>query len=62
MKLKYEKSALGIGGAIIVSDKAEIYFGSTDHWGFAISYCHYDRSFTIEILNWFFGFAIWHKY
>lgn len=35
--------------------KLYLFMGTTDHWGFGIDYCHYDRSFTIDFIHWYIG-------
>lgn len=60
MKLEYRKSWLGTR-SIAINDKVRFFVGTTDHWGFAIEYSHYDRCFTIEIVHWYFGVEVWHN-
>jgi hypothetical protein len=33
--------------------------GKWDSWGFGISYCHYDRSISINLIHWFFYVEMW---
>ena len=51
----------GFSVALVVNEKIRFYAGKTDHWGFAIGYNHYDRSFTIELLHWYLGVEVWHR-
>ena len=44
--------------------KIEIQCGRTDHWGFGIDYCHYERAFTIDFIHWFIAIGkewTWHS-
>jgi hypothetical protein len=47
--------------SVVVNDKVRFYAGMTDHWGFAISYCRYDRSVTIEVVRWYAGFEVYRE-
>lgn len=58
---KIEKSSWGFAGAIVMFDKIAFYGGQTDHWGIAVQVNFYDRSFTIEILNWYLGVEVLHS-
>ena len=42
-----------------VSLRSELYAGVWDSWGFAITYCRYDTSLTINFIHWYFGISIW---
>lgn len=35
--------------------KVDLFAGITDRWGIGIDYCHYDKSFTIEVIHWYIG-------
>lgn len=60
--VRVQKSSLGMSAAIEVFDKIAFYAGKTDHWGLGFDINFYDRSFTIEVLNWYFGFEIYYKF
>jgi hypothetical protein len=51
----------GLSAAVVINEKVRLYSGVTDHWGFAVALNLYDRSFTIEILKWYFGIEVWHR-
>jgi hypothetical protein len=59
--IKFEKSSWNIAGAIVMFDKVALYAGRTDHWGIGANVNFYDRSFTIEILNLYFGVEVYRK-
>ena len=50
-----------MSAAIEMFDKIAFYAGKTDHWGLGFDINFYDRSFTIEVLNWYAGFEIYYK-
>jgi hypothetical protein len=58
---KIDNSDWGLSKAIVIFDKVRFYAGITDHWGFGIAYCHYDRSLTIDFLCWYTGVEVYHK-
>lgn len=55
----HEKSTYGWSHALTFFNKVHAYVGKTDHWGFAIAISFYERSLTIEFLNWYAGIEIW---
>jgi hypothetical protein len=58
--IKFEKSSWGLSAAIVMFDKIVFYFGRTDHWGIGANINLYDRSLTLELLNLYAGFEIYH--
>jgi hypothetical protein len=35
--------------------------GTWDRWGFGVSYCHYSRAISIELIHWYFYIEVWPK-
>lgn len=60
--VRVQKSPFGMSTAIEMFNKIAFYAGKTDHWGLGFEINFYDRSFTIEVLNWYVGFEIYHKH
>jgi hypothetical protein len=58
---RYEKSSWNFGGALVLFETVSFYIGRTDHWGIGANINFYDRSFTIEILNLYFGVEVWNR-
>lgn len=58
--IRFDKSSWGLSRSIVIFDKIAFYAGITDHWGIGANVNLYDRSFTIEILCWYFGVEVWH--
>jgi hypothetical protein len=59
--IRFEKSQWGLSATIVMFDTVAFYVGTTDHWGIGMNINLYDRSFTMEILNLYAGFEIYHK-
>lgn len=57
---KVDNSEFGLSKAVVFFDKIRFYVGVTDHWGIGISFCHYDRSLTLDILKWYAGVEVYH--
>jgi hypothetical protein len=57
---KFEKRWTG-SISLIINDSIDIFAGTTDHWGLGFDLNFYDRSFTLDIIHWYVGVAIWHR-
>lgn len=42
-----------------LSKRIHIGWGTWDSWGISIEYCHYDRSFGVNLLHWYFYIEVW---
>lgn len=58
--IRFEKSSWGLSAAIVMFNTVAFYFGRTDHWGIGVNINFYDRSMTLEMLNLYAGFEIYH--
>ena len=59
--IKFDKSSWGLSASIVMFDRVAFYAGKTDHWGIGFDVNFYDRSFTVEILNWYAGFEVYYR-
>lgn len=59
--VRHETSKWGLSSALVFFDRICFYVGKTDHWGVGFDINFYDRSFTIELLNWYTGIELWRK-
>lgn len=59
--IKFDKSSWGFSRSIVIFDKVNFYAGVSDHWGLGFNISFYDRSFTIDILQWYIGVEVWHN-
>lgn len=59
--IRFDRSSWGFSRSIVLFDKVNMYVGKTDHWGISIALSFYERSLTIELLNWYAGIEVWHS-
>lgn len=58
--IKFEKGFLD-SGSMTINDKVVFFIGRAGTWGISAEIDLYDRSLTLQILNLYIGFEVYHK-
>jgi hypothetical protein len=44
---------------LTIANKVHFYFGSTDRWGFSLTYSIHDHALTVKLVHWYLAIEVW---
>jgi hypothetical protein len=45
--------------SMTIANKIHFYCGSTDRWGFSLTYSIHDHALTVELVHWYLAIEVW---